>query len=219
MILNAFLTTCSIWKHFTLKNIIIEYKYVLSTMGVSKESISKFLIGNRFHVKLRILSPYSNRMFFKHFKPYSNRSWTFRLVWVFPCCDNLSLGKCLWGSRYDLNVHFPFTKNIFDLEHFFFKPSSCGTFSLFEMKFSVIHFIFMSYISYYYLPNTNIYHLLRIKTMTDVCRLHGALNSQPPEHHQISLSFCILYVSVYAVTDLYLFFQCSVCSSGCVAPL
>ena len=32
-------------------------KYVLSTMGVSKESISKYLIGNRFHVKLRILSP------------------------------------------------------------------------------------------------------------------------------------------------------------------
>jgi len=29
-------------------------------MGVSKESISKFLIGNRFHVKLRILSSYSN---------------------------------------------------------------------------------------------------------------------------------------------------------------
>ena len=26
-------------------------------MGVSKESISKFLIGYRFHVKLRILSP------------------------------------------------------------------------------------------------------------------------------------------------------------------
>jgi len=26
-------------------------------MGVTKESISKFLIGNRFHVKLRILSP------------------------------------------------------------------------------------------------------------------------------------------------------------------
>ena len=36
------------------------FKYVLSMMGVSKESISKFLIGNRFHVKLRILSPYSN---------------------------------------------------------------------------------------------------------------------------------------------------------------
>jgi len=32
-------------------------KYVLSTMGASKESISKFLIGNRFHVKLPILSP------------------------------------------------------------------------------------------------------------------------------------------------------------------
>jgi len=30
------------------------FKYVLSTIGVSKESISKFLIGNRFHVKLRI---------------------------------------------------------------------------------------------------------------------------------------------------------------------
>jgi len=33
------------------------FKYVLSTMGVSKESISKFLIENQFHVKLRILSP------------------------------------------------------------------------------------------------------------------------------------------------------------------
>jgi len=33
------------------------FKYVLSTMGASKESISKFLIGSRFHVKLRILSP------------------------------------------------------------------------------------------------------------------------------------------------------------------
>ena len=33
------------------------FKYVLSKMGVSKESISKFLIGNRFHVKLRIHSP------------------------------------------------------------------------------------------------------------------------------------------------------------------
>jgi len=31
-------------------------------MGVSKDSISKFLIGNRFYVKLRILSPYSNRI-------------------------------------------------------------------------------------------------------------------------------------------------------------
>jgi len=39
----------------TTKNNIL--KYILSTMGVSKESISKFLIGNRFHIKLRILSP------------------------------------------------------------------------------------------------------------------------------------------------------------------
>jgi len=36
------------------------FKYILSTRGVSKESISKFLIGDRFHVKLRILSRYSN---------------------------------------------------------------------------------------------------------------------------------------------------------------
>jgi len=41
------------------------FKYVLSTMGVSKESISKFLIGNRFHVKWCILSPYSNRIIFE----------------------------------------------------------------------------------------------------------------------------------------------------------
>jgi len=33
------------------------FNYVLSTMGVSEESISKFVIGNRFHAKLRILSP------------------------------------------------------------------------------------------------------------------------------------------------------------------
>jgi len=33
------------------------FKYELSTMGVSKESISKCFTGNRFHVKLRILSP------------------------------------------------------------------------------------------------------------------------------------------------------------------
>jgi len=33
------------------------FKHIFSTMGVSKESISNFLIGNRFHAKLRILSP------------------------------------------------------------------------------------------------------------------------------------------------------------------
>ena len=43
------------------------FKYVLSTMGVSKESISKFLIGNRFHVKLRILSPYSKGLRMRNF--------------------------------------------------------------------------------------------------------------------------------------------------------
>jgi len=40
-----------------LCDLALMFKYVLSTMGVSKESISKFLIGNRFHVKLRILTP------------------------------------------------------------------------------------------------------------------------------------------------------------------
>jgi len=33
-------------------------------MDVGKESIIKFLVGNRFHVKLRILGPYSNRIWF-----------------------------------------------------------------------------------------------------------------------------------------------------------
>jgi len=46
----------SISGHFHSFNLLTD-KYVLSTMGVSKESISKFLIGNQFHVKLRILSP------------------------------------------------------------------------------------------------------------------------------------------------------------------
>jgi len=38
--------SCSLFACFLL------FQTVLSTMGVSKESISKFLIGNRFHVKL-----------------------------------------------------------------------------------------------------------------------------------------------------------------------
>jgi len=40
--------------NFEMQNVIQTCKYVLSTMGVSKESISKFLTGNRFHVKSRI---------------------------------------------------------------------------------------------------------------------------------------------------------------------
>jgi len=43
----------------SINQLFVTFKYVLSTMGVSKELISKFLIGNRFHVKLRILRPYS----------------------------------------------------------------------------------------------------------------------------------------------------------------
>ena len=33
------------------------FKYILSTMGISKELAGKFLIGNLFHEKLYILSP------------------------------------------------------------------------------------------------------------------------------------------------------------------
>jgi len=51
----------SIDRYFANRNDKNLFKYVLSKMGVNKESINKFLIGNRFHVKLRILSPYSNR--------------------------------------------------------------------------------------------------------------------------------------------------------------
>jgi len=44
-------------------------------MGVSKKSISKFLIGNRFHVKLRILSPENCKQSLrvKSWKATSNR--------------------------------------------------------------------------------------------------------------------------------------------------
>ena len=51
------------------------FKYVLSVMGVSKESISKFLIGNWFRVKLRILSPYSNRIYLSPYSPQSLFNW------------------------------------------------------------------------------------------------------------------------------------------------
>jgi len=38
----------------------MSFKQVLSTMDVSKELISKFLLGNQYHLKLRILNPYPN---------------------------------------------------------------------------------------------------------------------------------------------------------------
>ena len=53
--LRSFESKCTVLKKVLVTW--IKVKYVLSTMGISKESISKFLIGNRFHVKLRILSP------------------------------------------------------------------------------------------------------------------------------------------------------------------
>jgi len=54
------------------------FKYVLSTMGVSKESICKVLIGNRFHLKLRILSPGSpgNRCDVRFPGIHMYQSWT-----------------------------------------------------------------------------------------------------------------------------------------------
>jgi len=53
-------------------------------MGVSKESISKFLIGNRFHVKLHILSPYWNR---KDWGCVILREIDFllKICWSIPC--------------------------------------------------------------------------------------------------------------------------------------
>jgi len=78
------------------------FTYVLSTMGVSKESISKFLIGNRFHVKLRIHSPYSNRIILSpyyassvHIQIDLNKDWgcvilreidfLLKICWSIPC--------------------------------------------------------------------------------------------------------------------------------------
>jgi len=52
------------------------FKYVLSTMGVSKESISKFLIGNRFHVKLRMLNPENCKLEIEDFS-FFGMQWLF----------------------------------------------------------------------------------------------------------------------------------------------
>ena len=61
-------------------------------MGVSKESISKFLIGNRFHVKLRILSPYSNRnLVNKHYQPTAP-PLKFQNKFRTSCFNNLRIG-------------------------------------------------------------------------------------------------------------------------------
>ena len=56
-------------------------------MGVSKESISKFLIGNRFHVKLRILSPYSIICLNKDWECVISREIDFllKICWSIPC--------------------------------------------------------------------------------------------------------------------------------------
>jgi len=59
-------------------------------MGVSKELISKFLIGNRFHVRLRILSPYSNRIFLRILSPYSNRIFL-RILSLYSNKKNVSI--------------------------------------------------------------------------------------------------------------------------------
>ena len=70
-------------------------KYVLSTMGVSKESISKFLIGNRFHVKLRIPSPFSNRI--SRWQS-TDSSKAYRNTSTFKCLLTYSLRFCLSWS-------------------------------------------------------------------------------------------------------------------------
>jgi len=89
----------------SVSNYVNTFKYVLSTMGVSKESITKFLIGNRFHIKLGILSPYSNRFssvliqiessVLIQIKFYLNKDWEciilheidflLKICWSIPC--------------------------------------------------------------------------------------------------------------------------------------
>jgi len=64
-------------------HVVLLFKYVLSMTGVTKESISKFLIGNRFHVKLRILSPYLNRIL-KNLEDsiWKKSIWTEDSIWT-----------------------------------------------------------------------------------------------------------------------------------------
>ena len=99
------------------------FKYVLSTMGVSKESISEFLIGNRFHVKLRILSPYSIRaysirsLFYKDWGCVILREIDFllKICWSIPCLhpswkvNTWTVERCevvmLWKSSAKIDDH------------------------------------------------------------------------------------------------------------------
>jgi len=58
------LADCALSFFYDDSNLLIStLKYVLTTAGGSKESISKFLIGNWFHVKLPMRNPYSNIYF------------------------------------------------------------------------------------------------------------------------------------------------------------
>jgi len=56
---------------------ITNFKDVLFTMGVSKESISKFLIGNRFHVKLRIQG--------LRMRNFTWNRFPIKICWLIPC--------------------------------------------------------------------------------------------------------------------------------------
>ena len=64
-VIDRFIRTIAEWSEYcalldAFRDLrVVRNKYELSMMGVSKESISKFLIRNRFHVKLCILSPES----------------------------------------------------------------------------------------------------------------------------------------------------------------
>ena len=81
-------------------------KYVLSTMGVSKESISKFLVGNRFHVKLRILSPYSNiylNIYFKYLFQFE-----ISIKYLFISNIYFIYFKYLFISNIYLNIYFKY---------------------------------------------------------------------------------------------------------------
>ena len=71
-------------------------------MGVSKESISKFLIGNRFHVKLRILSPENckKKLTGEKLKGWSNSCMTILNCWY----GTTESWQISWGISFHTNA-------------------------------------------------------------------------------------------------------------------
>ena len=94
--------------------------YILSTIGVSKESTIKFLIGNRFHVKLRILSPYSNRISPDSSKAYRKLS---ALNCFLYCFWNSLCFWCFFELRWNWQTYSSIFKDVNSPQ--FFQISKC----------------------------------------------------------------------------------------------